>query len=92
MIKELLDRIIALEKRIEILEGDGRSEVASSAPRRAFADLPAAAATGRFYVVTNGRQAGEGAGLGTGVLAVDHNVAGVPTWVRADDNPVAVTV
>jgi hypothetical protein len=87
---DAMNRIVNLEYRVDEQESNGRANTADSAPRRAFADLPTAAATGRWYWVTDGRQTGEGAGSGTGILAVDVNLSGVPTWVRVDDNDTAI--
>lgn len=92
----MLDQLI---RRIEILEKWRRSFTASSARSEltggfaimAFADLPTPNLTGgRAIYVSNGRKSGEGVGAGTGVLAIETNLAGVANWVRCDDLTQAV--
>lgn len=91
---DTIDRLIDLERKVSDLEIDGRANTADSAPRRAFANLPTAVGSGRWFWVTDGRQTGETAGNGTGILAVDVIYSGtsLPDWVRVDDNDVLVTI
>lgn len=57
-----------------------------------YAQLPLSAVTRGVTVwVSDGRKAGEGAGLGTGVLAYADNISGTVTWRRlSDDSAVAI--
>lgn len=93
----LLNRLIlqqeALEARLQNLEQNSSLAIETVGVQiRTFAELPPAGVKGRMYYVTNGRKAGEGAGAGTGVLAIDDEIAGTPTWVRVDDPTQAVAI
>lgn len=71
-----------------------QSQYADGIPAYTFANLPASGlANGTSYItlawVTNGRKAGEGAGNGTGVLAI-YNPA-TATWLRVGENYDSVT-
>lgn len=86
------DQIELLKKQIRQLTIlSARSESTGGFTRIAFADLPTPNLSGgRAFYVTNGRKAGEGVGAGTGMLAIETNLSGVATWVRADDMTQAV--
>ncbi len=81
MIDELRRAFENVVERIRNLEANERSEVTGGVVALAFASLPAAGQAGRLLFVTNGRKTGEGAGVGTGVLAYDDGTA----WRRVDD-------
>lgn len=82
-----------LEKNFQrLLLLSQRSEQTGGVERVLFVDLPAAGQKGRIRYVTNGRKSGEGAGNGTGVLAIDDEIASVAVWVRVDDPTQAVQV
>lgn len=74
-----------------------RAEIADSIPAYPLASAPLAAqgglGDGASYVtlawISNGRKAGEGAGLGTGVLAVYQS--STDQWLRLTDYTVVVT-
>lgn len=57
---------------------------ASQVPAYTFAGLPTPGTPGRHAFVTDGRKIGEGAGLGTGVVAYDDGAG----WYRASDDSV----
>ena len=76
-----LDPIAQLTKRLRTLEANTRAEQAGAVQALLFAALPAAGQPGRLLHVLNGRKPTEGAGAGTGVLAVDDGVA----WRRVGD-------
>lgn len=80
LIQGLQRAIEQLSKRVRALETNERTEVAGGAASLAFASLPAAGQRGRIIFVTNGRKAGEGVGLGTGVLAFDDGT----NWIAVD--------
>lgn len=78
-----------LTKRLERLEGNPYAATAGAVKPLLFAALPTATdvSPGSLIYVSDGRKDGEGAGLGTGVLAYSDGVA----WRRAsDDSTVAV--
>ncbi len=77
----LEDIILALKRRIEVLERNQRVELAGSVETNTVAVLPAAGQVGRVRFATDGRKSGEGPGAGTGVLVYDDGVA----WRRVDD-------
>ncbi len=81
MIEELRRAFENVIDRIRNLEANERSEVTGAVVDLVFASLPAAGQAGRLLFVTDGRKTGEGAGVGTGVLAYDDGVA----WRRVDD-------
>ncbi|MEO8608917.1 MAG: hypothetical protein ABI690_13580 [Chloroflexota bacterium] len=65
-----------------------RAEYTDGIPAYTFASLPTAGlATGTSYVTivwcSNARKSGEGAGVGTGVLAIYNSAGG--NWLRAGD-------
>lgn len=47
-----------------------RAEIAGSAPRIYYADLPATPIEGMWFYIRDGRKAGEGASAGTGMIGV----------------------
>ena len=76
----------ALAKRMRAEEVNGRSEIAGGLDPIVFASLATPGQPGRQVFVTDGRKIGEGAGVGTGVMAYDDGVA----WRRmSDDTTVA---
>lgn len=82
----LRKQISQLQKDIRrIVELSVRAEIAGGCATSTYADLPSPFRQGLFAIVTDGRKAGEGAGAGTGVLAVTLKIAGIITWVRSDD-------
>ena len=81
MIDELRRAFENVVERIRNLEANERSEVTGAVVALAFASLPAAGQAGSLLFVTDGRKTGEGAGVGTGVLAYDDGTA----WRRVDD-------
>ena len=82
MIRELTAIVESLTRRIRSLEAQEVAISADSLPKTLYAGLPVAGKPGRVRFVTNGRKSGEGAGAGTGVLAVDDGVA----WRRVSDD------
>ena len=47
-----------------------RAEIAGSAPRVLYADLPPSPIEGMWFYIRDGRKSGEGAGNGTGMIGV----------------------
>lgn len=93
MYDEYTRRLDKLEKRFnDLVTLSNFANVALGFQRVAFADLPTAANSQKIYYVTNGCKSGEASGAGTGVLAIDDEIATVATWVRVDDPTQAVTV
>ena len=85
-IKALQDQIALLKKQIKQLTVlTYRSEVTGGVVSYAYANLPDANIAGKLAYVTDGRKAGEGAGNGTGVLAVVTELSGTLQWVNCDD-------
>lgn len=84
MLEQLARAVEAITARLRALEASDRAEVAGGVQTYAFADLPAAGQPGRLAYVSNGRKVGEGAGLGTGVLAYDDG----SSWFRTSDDTV----
>lgn len=81
-IKGLTDTVNQLRSNTE------RAEFTDGIPAYLFVDLPTdGLADGTAYItlawVTNARKSGEGAGLGTGVLAIYQDSSG--TWKRVGD-------
>lgn len=62
-----------------------RSEVTGGAAGYTNADLPTANKEGQIAYCSNCRKSGEGAGVGTGVLAVVTMLAGILQWANCDD-------
>lgn len=84
---EIFEAIRNLAHRLTTVENRERVETAGAIQPLAFANLPAAGQRGRLRFCTNGRKVGEGAGVGTGIVAYDDGVA----WRRtADDTTVAI--
>lgn len=79
--------ITAIVERLRKLETNQRAEQAGAVEAVLFANLPAAGKPGRIMFVTNGRKPGQGAGAGTGVLAVDDGTI----WESPENGGVAVT-
>lgn len=94
---ELKSQLNALERGVERTRLVERAEVADSIPAYTLANAPLAAngglGNGTSYVtivwISNGRKSGEGAGLGTGVLAVYQ--ASSNQWLRLTDYTAVVT-
>lgn len=92
-INKLKSEIALLQKQVRQLTTlTYRAEAAGGVVSYAYADLPTANFPGKMAIVTDGRKAGEGAGAGTGVLAVVLMLAGTLQWVNADDNNQAVQI
>lgn len=92
-IEKLRAEIELLKKQIRQLTTlTYRAEAAGGVVSYTFANLPDPNIAGRMAVVTNGRKSGEGAGNGTGVLAVVLELSGTLQWVNADDNTQAVQI
>lgn len=89
---ELKAQLNVLETRVEQNKRVERAEIADSIPAYTLANAPLAAdgglgdGTNGGYItlawISNGRRPGEGAGLGTGVLAFYQ--ASSNTWIRID--------
>ncbi len=82
-IAKMMDPILT---RLRHLEANQRSEVTGGVVGSTVALLPAAGQPRRVRFATDGRKTGEGAGLGTGVLAYDDGTA----WRRVDDGTTVV--
>lgn len=79
-LKDVIGQITARLRALETAD-----PIAGSVDVVLFVDLPAAGLAGRVLFVSDGRKVGEGAGAGTGVLAVDDGV----DWISpATDTPV----
>lgn len=93
LLNRLLTRVQELESKLEKLNEDSSLALETVAVQvRTFAQLPPAGVKGRMFYVTDGRKGGETAGNGTGVLALDDENGGSPTWVRSDDPTQVVQV
>lgn len=79
--------VTAVVERLRKLETNQRAEQAGAVQAILFVDLPAAGKPGRVMFVTNGRKPAEGAGAGTGVLAVDDGTI----WESPENGGAAVT-
>lgn len=89
VLQNLLDRVKAIEQYLPKLTNlTARSEVAGAASRVTYAELPTPGKKGRWYYVLDARTASEGAGAGTGCLAVDNGT----NWVYVDRPEVAVVI
>ncbi len=95
--ESLKDEIERLETRIESVSiRYERAEISDSIPAYTLATAPLAAqgglGDGTSYITTawisNGRKAGEGAGAGTGVIAIYQ--ASTDQWLRLTDYSVVV--
>ena len=94
---ELKAEITALQTQINRTGRVERAEIADSVPAYVLADAPLAAdgglGDGTSYItlawISNGRKSGEGAGLGTGILAYYNSSTNTWFGVRSE---VAVTV
>ncbi len=92
-IVRLKEEIALLKKQIrQLVTLTYRSEATGGVVSCLYADLPSANITGKMAFVTNGRKSGEGAGAGTGVLAVVAMLGGTLQWCNADDNSQAVQI
>lgn len=69
-----------------------RSEVTGGSAGYAYADLPTPNKAGMIAYCSDARKSGEGAGAGTGVLAVVTLLGGTLQWVRIDDMNQALQV
>lgn len=95
--RELKDDINDLALQVERVRRIERAEIADSIPAYNLADAPTNASggmgTGASYVtvawIKNGRKSGEGAGAGTGVLAVFQSSSN--QWLRLTDYTAVVT-
>lgn len=90
---QINNEIKAIKKRIDTLESrTERCETTSGAPSVTLANAPLAATGARggdILFISNGRKTGEGAGLGTGLLAYYN--PNTNSWYRpADDTAVVV--
>jgi hypothetical protein len=84
--KELRQELSAVNQRVDALTNrTERAEYTDGIVAFAHADLPTNPADGTAYItlvwVSDGRKSGEGAGAGTGVLAVYSN----GNWLRTSD-------
>lgn len=88
---ELQSQVNILAQQVQQARGIERAEIADSIPAYTLAAAPLAATgglgTGSAYItlawISNGRKSGEGAGAGTGVLAVYQPSSN--TWLRLTD-------
>lgn len=93
--KQLRSEIRGLQSQISTLTGKTeRAEYTDGIPAYLFADLPTEGlADGTSYItlawVTNGRKSGEGAGNGTGVLAIYQS--STANWRRVGEDYAVVT-
>lgn len=94
---ELKNELNALQTEVDKTKRVERAEIADSIPAYLLADAPLAAdgglGDGVSYItlawISNGRKSGEGAGLGTGILAYYNSSTNSWFGVRSE---VAVTV
>ena len=94
MLQPIIRRIDILEKTVRrLITLTYRSEVTGGFAIVAYADLPTPNLTGgRAYYCSNCRKAGEGVGVGTGMIVVETNLASVATWVNVDNMTQAAQV
>lgn len=93
---ELKKQLDTLQTQIDRTKRVERAEIADSVPAYTLATAPTNSSgglgTGTTYVtlawISNGRKAGEGAGAGTGVLAVFQSSTN--QWLRLTDYSVVV--
>lgn len=94
---ELRGELNDLKKRVQLAQQTEQALYSDSVPAYTLANAPLAAqgglGNGQSYIslawISNGRRPGEGAGLGTGVLAFYDTTSN--TWIRIDTYT-AVTV
>lgn len=94
--QNLQGQIAALQRQVDQNKKVERAEIADSIPAYTLATAPLSASgglgNGSTYVtvawISNGRKSGEGAGLGTGVLAVYQSSTN--QWLRLTDYSVVV--
>lgn len=94
--RELKSELMGLQVQVDRTKRIERAEIADSVPAYLLADAPdnsdGGLGTGTSYVtlawISNGRKSGEGAGVGTGVLAVFQSSSN--QWLRLTDYSVVV--
>lgn len=94
---ELQGQLNDLQKQVQIAQQTERALFSDSVPAYTLATAPLAAqgglGNGVSYItiswISDGRKSGEGAGLGTGVLAVYQSLSN--QWLRLTDYSVVVT-
>lgn len=94
--KDLKGEINALQRQVDQNRRVERAEIADNIPASTLAAAPTSSSgglgNGSTYVtvrwISNGRKAGEGAGTGTGVLAVYQSSTN--QWLRLTDYSVVV--
>lgn len=95
--RELKNDVGNLQKRLTKVAQTERAEIVDSVPAYTLAAAPTNSdgglGTGTSYVtlawISNGRKSGEGAGAGTGVLAVFQSSSN--EWLRLTDYSAVVT-
>lgn len=95
--RELKGQLNTIQTQVDKSKRVERAEIADSVPAYALADAPLAVdgglGTGASYItlawINNGRKSGEGAGLGTGILAYYNSSTDSWFGVRSE---VAVTI